>query len=118
MKIIAVALLESSYDITLITNTDAEISILLSKWFSEKKNLSLLSNQMRQIFDLLYQALILGKGKLDSSTVDKSTEIMWATLQGHEVMAEFSKQEIKRPPPIIYIFVRLLVTDNISEHLQ
>ena len=41
--------------------------------------------------------------------------MMWATLHIHEVMAEFSKHEIKLHPYITYIFVRFLIMTNISE---
>ena len=38
--------------------------------------------------------------------------------KSHEVMAEFSKHEIKRHPSITSIFVRFFVTAKISETLQ
>ena len=36
----------------------------------------------------------------------------------HEVMAEFSKTEIKRHPSVTPIFVRFLITSKILEPLQ
>ena len=90
---------------TLIIHTDADISILLCQGFSEKKILSVLSDQLRQIFDNLYWSCILGRDKLGSSNVDKTAVITWATLQSHEVMAELSKDEIKFYPSIMSIFV-------------
>ena len=56
--------------------------------------------------------------KLGSSTVDKTSVIMWAALQRQEVMAQFSKHEIKCHPSITPIFFRFLFTANIYEPLQ
>ena len=103
---------------TLLIHTDAEIIILLCQGLSEKTILSLLSDQLRHIFGDLYWARILGRDKLGSSTVDKTAKILWATLQIHEVMAKFSKHEIKRHLSITSIFVRFLITANISDPLQ
>ena len=64
---------------------DAEISILLCQVFSEKQIFSLLSNQLRRVFDNLYRARILGRDKLGSSTMDSTATIMWDMLQSHEV---------------------------------
>ena len=113
-------LLESYYDftMTLIIHTDAEISIMLCQGFSEENILSLLSNHMRHIFDDLYRDHILGRDKLGSSTVDKTSAILWDTLQSHELMSEFSKHDIKRHPSITFIFVCFIITANILEPLQ
>ena len=43
---------------------------------------------------------------------------MLATLHSHEIMAEFSKHEIKRHTSIKYIFVCFLITAKILELLQ
>ena len=43
---------------------------------------------------------------------------MWDTLQIHELMLEFSKHQIKHHPSITSIFVRFLITANISEPLK
>ena len=102
----------------LLIHTDADIGIMLCQGFSEKNILSLLSNHIRQIFDDLYQARILGRDKLGSSTVDKTVTFIWAMFQINEVMAEFFKQGIKRHPSITSIFIRLLITSNIYEPLQ
>ena len=83
-----------------------------------EKILSFLSNHPRQIFDYLYWDHILGRYKLVSSTVDKTDPILWATLQSHEVMVEFSKHNIKCHPSITSIFFRFLITANILEPLQ
>ena len=72
---------------------------------TEKNTPSLLSDQLRQNFDDMYQACIMGIEKLVFSTVEKTSVILWDTLQSHEVMAEFSKHEIKRHPSITSIFV-------------
>ena len=80
--------------------------------------LSLLSEQLRHIFDDLYQACIIVRDKLVSSTVEKTSVILWDTLQSHEVMAEFSKHDIKRHPSITVIFVCFLITAKILEPLQ
>ena len=85
---------------------------------SEKNILSLLSNHLRQIFDDLYRAQIMGRNKLGSSTVDKTTTILWATIQSHEVMANFYRHNIKRHHSITSIFVRFLITAKILEPLQ
>ena len=58
------------------------------------------------------------RDKLVSSTVYNTAVIMWAMLQIHEVMAEFSKHNIKRHPSITSIFFRFLVTSNIPDPLQ
>ena len=102
----------------LLINKDAYIRSLLCQGFTEKNILSLSSDQLRHIFDDLYQAWILGREKLGSSTVDKTAAILWAALHSHEVRAEFSKHEIKCHPSIISIFVRFLITANIYEPLQ
>ena len=83
-----------------------------------EKILSFLSNHPRQIFDYLYWDHILGRYKLVSSTVDKTDPILWATLQSHEVMVEFSRNDIKRHPYIMSVCSRFLVTVNILEPLQ
>ena len=62
--------------------------------------------------------VLWGRYKLVSSTVEKIFIILWATLQSHYVMADFYKHEIKYQPSITSIFVRFLVTANISEPLQ
>ena len=113
-------LLESSYNfmMMLLNYTDTEIRILLCQGFSEKNILSLLSDQLRQIFDGLYWYCIMGREKLVSSTLDKTATIMWATLHNHEVMADFSKHEIKSHPSITYIFVRFFINAKIFEPLQ
>ena len=98
MQSLTRTLLESSYNfiIMLLIHTDEDIIIMLCQGFSEKKILSLLSNQLRQIFDDLYWARIMVKDKLVSSTVDETSIIIWDMLQSHEVMADFSKHDIKR----------------------
>ena len=82
MQSLARTLLESSYDfvMTLLIHTDVEVRILLCQGFLEKQIRSLLSDQLRQIFDDLYRVRILGSNKLGSSTVDKTASILWATL--------------------------------------
>ena len=103
---------------TLLIHTDIEISILLCQGLSEKNILSLLSNQLRHIFDDLYRSRILGREKLGSSSVDEISTILWDTLHIHEVMAEFSKHYIKHHPYITSICVGLLITAKIYEPLQ
>ena len=68
MQIIARTLLDSSYDFitTPLVHTDADVIILPCQGFSDKKILSLLSDRLRQIFDYLYRARILGRDKLVS----------------------------------------------------
>ena len=85
MQSLACTLLESSYDfmMTLLIHTDAEVHILLCQGFLEKQIRSLLSDQLRQIFDDLYRVRILGRNKLGSSTMDNTDSILWATLQSH-----------------------------------
>ena len=78
-----------------IIQTDAEISILLCQGFSEKNILSLLSNQLREIFDDLYWGLILERGKMAYFNVDETAAMLWGTLQSHEVVTDFSKHKIK-----------------------
>ena len=85
---------------------------------TEKNILSLFSNQLRHIFDDLYWAWIMWREKLGSSTVDKTTGIMWYALQIHEVMAQFSKYGIKLHPSITCTFSYFLITSKISEPLQ
>ena len=104
---LAPTLLDSFYNfmMTLLIHTDAEISILPCQGFSEKNILSLLSDQPGNIFDELYQACILGREKLVSSTVDNTTTILWAVTQSHEVMEKFSKHKIKRHPSITSKFL-------------
>ena len=58
------------------------------------------------------------RDKLGYSNVDNTAVILWSMVQSHELMAEFSKHEIKRHPSITSIFVRILITANISERLQ
>ena len=91
------ALLDSSYGFMtmLIVHTYTEISILLCQVFSEKNILSLLSNQLRDIFDDLYWGLILGRGKMGYFNVDETAAMLWGTLQSHEVVTDFSKHKIK-----------------------
>ena len=98
--------------------TDAETIILSCQEFSEENILPLLSDQLRHIFDDLYWGRIMGREKLGSSTVVETTTLMWDMLHSYEVMAEFSKQEIKRHPPTTSIFVRFLITANILEPLR
>ena len=50
--------------------------------------LSLLSNQMRQIFYYLYQARVWRRYTLEHSTVHETVTILWDTFQSHEVMAD------------------------------
>ena len=88
------------------------------KGYQIKNLISLLSDQMRQIFDDMYWARILGRDMLGSSTMDETAAILWAVLNSHEVMSEFYKYEIKRHLSIKSIFVRFLITTNISEPLQ
>ena len=120
MKSLARTLLESSYNFmtTLQIHTDAENSIISCQRFSEKNILYLLPDQLRHIFDDLYQARIIGRDKLGSSTVGETAEILWATIHSHEVMADFYKHDIKRHPFITPIFSRFLITANILEPLQ
>ena len=73
---------------------------------------------MRHIFDDLYQACIMGRGDLGSSTLYETATILWETLQIHEVMVEFSKPDIKRLPSITSIFVRFLITAKILEPIK
>ena len=88
------------------------------KGYQIKNLISLLSDQMRQIFDDMYWARILGRDMLGSSTMDETAAILWAVLNSHEVMSEFYKYKIKRHLSIKSIFVRFLITTNISEPLQ
>ena len=104
--------------ITLVLHTDVEIRIMLCHGFSDKNILSVLSNHLRQVFDDLYWASIMGRENYVSSTVDEIPAILWTTLQSHEVMSEFYKHEIKIHPSITSIFVRFFSTANISEPLQ
>ena len=83
-----------------------------------EKILSILSKHMRHIFDDLYQAKVLRRDNLGSSTVDETTAMMLATFHSHEVMTEFSEHEIECHPSITSLFVRFLITSNISEPLQ
>ena len=80
--------------------------------------ISLLSKQLRYIFDDLYWDRILGMDKLGSSTVDDTTGIMRYALQIHEVMAQLSKYGIKLHPSITCTFSYFLITSKISEPLQ
>ena len=73
---------------------------------------------MRHILYDLYQARIMGRDKLGYSIVDETANILWATLQSHEVMAEFTKHNIKRHPSIKFIYVRFLITAKIYGPLQ
>ena len=50
--------------------------------------------------------------------MDETTAILWSTLQSHEIMVDLSKHDIKRHPSIKTIFVRFLITANISEPFQ
>ena len=120
MQILARMILESSYDFMriLLIHMDAEIIIMSCQGFSEKNILSLLSDKLRQIFDDLCQARILGGGGLGSSTTYNTTSILWYVLHIHEVMAEFSKHNIKRQTSITSIFVRFLITAKIYDTLQ
>ena len=88
------------------------------KGYQIKNLISLLSDHMRQIFDDMYWARILGRDMLGSSTMDETAAILWAVLNSHEVMSEFYKYKIKRHLSIKSIFVRFLITTNISEPLQ
>ena len=88
------------------------------KGYQIKNLISLLSDHMRQIFDDMYWAWILGRDMLGSSTMDETAAILWAVLNSHEVMSEFYKYKIKRHLSIKSIFVRFLITTNISEPLQ
>ena len=120
MQIISHALLETPYNLImmLLIHTDAENSILLCHGFSEKNILSLLSKHTRQIFDNLYQDQVLSRDNLGSFTLDDTTAMMWATFHSHEVMTDFSEREIECHPSFTSIFVRSLITSNISEPLQ
>ena len=80
--------------------------------------LSLLYDQLKQIFDDLYWSRILVRDNLGSSTVDETGAILWDTIQSHEVMAEFSKHETKCHPSTTSIFVRVLIIVKILEPLQ
>ena len=86
-------LLESAYNfmVPLRIHMDADSSIISCQGFSEKKILYLLSDHLRQIFDDLYWARILGRDNLGSSIVDNTATILWVMLQSNEVMAEFYK---------------------------
>ena len=66
MKILACTLLELSYKfiMKLLINIDKDIRILSRQGFSEKNIISFLSDQLRQLFDDLYWAHILGRYKL------------------------------------------------------
>ena len=97
MQILDRALLEVSYDFIMgiLIHTYSEVSILYCQGFSKKNILYLLSKKLRQMFENLYCAYVLGRDKLGLSTVDKTDTMLWATtLQIHEVMADFFKYEI------------------------
>ena len=81
-KSLSHTLLELSYNftMTLLIHTYAVIRILSCRGFLEKNILSLLSDHLRNIFDDLYQASIMGRNELGSSTVEKTSVIIWATL--------------------------------------
>ena len=102
----------------LLIHTNEDTSIILCQGFSEKTILSLLSDQLRHIFDNLYQDSIMRRNKFGSSTVDETATIMLSTLLIHEVMADFSKHEIKHHPSITFKFVRFLIMAKIYEPLQ
>ena len=51
-------------------------------------------------------------------SVGEYESMMWATFHSHEVMTEFSEHEIECHPYITSLFVRFLITSNISEPLQ
>ena len=76
---LAHTLLESYYDFMMkfSIHMDEEISILSCQGFSEKNNLSLLSNHLRQIFDDLYQARIMERDKLGSFNLDETAVVLW-----------------------------------------
>ena len=71
-------LLESSYYfmMKIIIHTDADIIVLWCQGVSEGNILSLLSNQMRHIFDDLYQARIMERDKLGSSNVYETAVVL------------------------------------------
>ena len=60
----------------LLIHMDVEIIIILCQEFSEENIPSLLSDQLKHIFDDFYWARILGREKLDYSTVDKTAAIL------------------------------------------
>ena len=64
---------------------DAEIRIMSCQGFSEKKILSLLSDQLRQMFDYLYWARIMGRDQFGSSTVEENATIMRSKLQSQDI---------------------------------
>ena len=58
------------------------------------------------------------RDKLGSSTVYKTSTILWYTLQSHKVIAEFSKQKIKCHPSNTSIFFCFVITSKIYVALQ
>lgn len=108
MKALASYLLDTSYDfmMMLLRHTDSEVSILQGHGFEEKDILSLLSDQMRQVFDDMYHARVTGKDKLgQGDTVHTAASFVWATLQSHVVMANYAYHDFRRHPSITFIFV-------------
>ena len=120
MQSIARTLPESSYDfmMTLLIYTDADIIILSGQGFSYKNTLSLLSDQLRHIFDNLYWARIMGRYKFGSSTMDKTAIILSGTIYSYDVIVELSKHEIKGHTSITSTLVHFLVIAKISDPIQ
>ena len=58
------------------------------------------------------------QNKLDYISVEDTAEILWAVIQSHEVMEDFSKHDTKHHPYITSIFVRLIIITKIYETLQ
>ena len=57
---------------------------------------------------------MFGREKLGSTAAEDTAATLWTTLQSHYVMFESSEYEIKIHHYITPIFVRFLITENIS----
>lgn len=96
-------MLDTSYDVMmmLLRHTDAKIHTLRSQEFDQKEIMGLLSDQMRQIFDDMYAARVIARGRTTKDDpVQTVAGYIWAILQAHVVMAEYASHDIRRHPSI------------------
>ena len=119
MQSLTCILMEASYIliITLLIHTDEDIGNLFCCGFSEKSIITLILDQLRQTFDNLQQAHMIGRNHLGSTPLEETSAILWDNLQNHVAMAELSKHMIKHHNSITSVFIQFFIITMIYDPL-
>lgn len=110
------ALVLASKSIAFITSLfnylEDEITKLIGIGITPKSVLLLASNQVMHIFESFYNVRQHARETVNVSPVDLFISQVWATLQCHKVMQEYTKLRFKHHPAIASAYMRFLTQET------